>query len=70
MNAVLELEQAVLQLPLKELARFRKWFEEFDTKIWDGQFEEDAVSGKFDQLADQAIADFRAVEIQERLLWF
>lgn len=60
MNAVLELEQAILQLPLGELAHFRKWFEEFDAKIWDRQFEEDAVSGKFDQLADQAIANFRA----------
>ena len=33
---------------------------ELDAKIWDGQFEEDAVSGKFDPLADQAIANFRA----------
>ncbi len=60
MSAVLKLEQAVSQLPSKELARFRKWFEEFDVKIWDRQFEEDAKSGKLDQLANQAIADFRA----------
>jgi len=60
MSAVLELEQAVSQLPSKELARFRKWFEEFDAKIWDRQFEEDAKSGKLDKLANQAIADFRA----------
>ena len=60
MSAVLKLEQAVSQLPPKELARFRKWFEEFDAKIWDRQFEEDAKSGKLDKLANQAIADFRA----------
>jgi hypothetical protein len=39
MSAVLQLEQAVSQLPPKELARFRKWFEEFDAKVWDRQFE-------------------------------
>ena len=60
MSAVLKVEQAVSQLPPKELARFRKWFEEFDAKVWDGQFEKDAKSGKLDKMANQAIADFRA----------
>ncbi len=60
MSAVLKLEQAVSQLPPKELAHFRKWFEEFDAKMWDRQFEEHAKSGKLDKLANQAIADFRA----------
>ena len=65
MSAVLELEQAVSQLPPKELARFREWFEEFDAKIWDRQFEEDAKSGKLDRLANLAIADFRAGKYKE-----
>ena len=65
MSAVLELEQAVSQLPPKELARFREWFEEFDAKIWDRQFEEDAKSGKLDRLANPAIADFRAGKYKE-----
>ncbi len=60
MSAILKLEQAVSQLPPKEFARFRKWFEEFDAKMWDRQFEDDAAAGKLDQLANQAIADFRA----------
>jgi hypothetical protein len=65
MSAVLELEQAVSQLPPKELAHFREWFEEFDAKIWDRQFAEDAKSGKLDKLANQAIADFRAGKYSE-----
>jgi hypothetical protein len=60
MSTVLEIERAVSQLPPKELAHFREWFEEFDARIWDRQFEEDAKSGKLDELANQAIADFRA----------
>jgi hypothetical protein len=65
-SAVLEIERAVSQLPPKELAHFREWFEEFDAKIWDRQFEEDAKSGKLDKLANQAIADFRAGKYEER----
>ena len=65
MSAVLQLEQAVSQLPPKDLAHFRKWFEEFDAKIWDKQFEKDAKSGKLDKLANQAIADFRAGKFKQ-----
>jgi len=60
MSAVLKLEQEVAQLAPQDLARFRKWFEEFDAQMWDKQFEHDAQSGKLDKLANQAIADFRA----------
>jgi hypothetical protein len=65
MSAVLQLEQAVSQLSPKELARFRKWFEEYDAKIWDKQFEKDAQSGKLDRLANRAIADFRAGKFKQ-----
>ena len=60
MQVVQELQSAVSQLSAEELARFREWFDKFDAEIWDRQFEEDAKSGKLDQLADQAIADFQA----------
>ena len=60
MRAVQELQSAVSQLSAEELARFREWFDKFDAEIWDRQFEEDAKSGKLDQLANQAMADFQA----------
>ncbi|MFQ6015750.1 MAG: hypothetical protein ACE5NP_09945 [Anaerolineae bacterium] len=65
MLKIQEIEQAVSQLPLDELARFREWFDEFDAKIWDKQFEVDAQSGKLDRMANQAIADFRAGKYKE-----
>ena len=65
MQAVQELQSAVSQLSADELARFREWFDEFDAKAWDKQFEEDIKLGKLDQLADQAIADFRAGKCKE-----
>ena len=60
MQAVKELQSAGSQLSAEELARFRAWFDEFDADVWDGQFEEHAKSGKLDQIANRAIANFRA----------
>jgi hypothetical protein len=65
MSAIQEIEQAVSQLKPKELARFRKWFDEFDAKAWDQQLEQDAHAGKLDQIAQQAVADFRAGQYKE-----
>ncbi len=49
MHTVREIELAVSRLSPEQLASFRDWFDEFD-----------AMSGKLDGLADQAISDFRA----------
>lgn len=59
------LQAAVSQLLAQELARFREWFEEFEAKMWDEQFEKDVKSGKLDHLAEQAIADLRAGNCKE-----
>ena len=64
-RTVQELQVAVSQLSAHELARFRAWFEEFEAKTWDEQFEEDVMSGKLDHLAEQAIADLRAGNCRE-----
>ena len=65
MSSIQEIEQAVTRLSSKELARFRQWFDEYDAKAWDEQFERDAKSGKLDDLAEKAIADFRAGKFKE-----
>ena len=57
---VKSIENAVESLPPTELAEFRRWFAEFDGKAWDKQIEQDAASGKLDQLAAEALADYRA----------
>lgn len=60
-----EIEQAITELSPKEMARFRKWFEEFDAQAWDEQFEQDAKSGRLDKFANKAIADFNAGKARE-----
>lgn len=57
MSALLEIEQAVSQLPQNDLAAFRKWFQQFDASAWDTQFESDVMAGKLDALAEEALQD-------------
>lgn len=54
-----ELKWIVAHLTPEELAQFRAWFEEFDTAIWDAQFEQDVKEGRLDKAAEQALAEFR-----------
>lgn len=65
MTTVEDIEKAVAELPPKELAAFRAWFEAFDGARFDEKMERDAASGKLDRLADEAIADYRAGRAHE-----
>jgi hypothetical protein len=60
MTTAAEITTAVRRLPKRELARFRKWFTQFDAAIWDREFEEDVASGRLDELAREALRDERA----------
>jgi len=55
MGTLEDLERTVSQLSPEDLAAFRAWFAEFDSKMWDCQLEEDAAVGKLDKLAEQAL---------------
>lgn len=57
--SVEELEKAVTKLSRDELARFRAWFEAFDADDWDRQIAADVKAGKWDALADEALASHR-----------
>ncbi len=60
MKTAEDLEKAVEQLPPRELARFRAWFEAFDADRFDAAIERDARAGKLDVFAEEAIAAHRA----------
>lgn len=60
MSKLKEIEESISKLPQDDLAVLREWFEEFDAKKWDEQFENDAESGKLDALAREAVEDYRA----------
>ncbi len=58
--SVQELETAVTRLEPDDLARFAKWFEEFQADEWDRRFEADVAAGRLDALGRQADEDFEA----------
>ncbi|HME63173.1 MAG TPA: hypothetical protein VKH62_18160 [Candidatus Binatia bacterium] len=61
----IEIERAIEQLSSEELAKFRRWFLEFDAAAWDAQIEADAAAGKFDALAEEALSEYRAGKARE-----
>ena len=65
MTTVESLEHAIEKLPPKELAQVRRWFAAFDAAAWDAQIEADAAAGKFDALAQEALAECKAGKTRE-----
>jgi len=59
MSTVQEIESAVSKLSDDQLAAFRAWFLEFDADAWDKKFEADAIAGRLDALAEEALRDSR-----------
>ena len=55
MGKVEKIESEVATLSPQELARFRAWYAAFDSDGWDRQIEQDALSGRLDALASQAL---------------
>ncbi len=60
MTKLEKIEQDVAGLSPDELARFRAWFEEFESQVWDEKIARDAASGKLGKMADRALADHKA----------
>ena len=65
MSGLEQLEQEVENLSREDLAKFRKWFVEFDWKVWDTKIDADLKSGKLDQLISEARSDFKAGKAKE-----
>jgi Mg/Co/Ni transporter MgtE len=59
-----ELEKAITKLSSQERTRLIKLLEEMDSAEVDANLERDIKAGKFDNLADQALADHTAGKIK------
>ena len=60
MSKVEQIEDQTKELSSEELAAFRQWFSEFDSRVWDQQFEADVKAGKLDKFEDRALRDHTA----------
>ena len=65
MARIEELTNEVQQLSREELAAFRDWFRKYDSDEWDKEIEEDVLSGRLENLANEAIADHKAGRTEE-----
>ena len=65
MRKIEEIEDDIEKLSSQELKAFRRWFIDFDALQWDEQIQEDVKSGKLDNLANEALNDFRAGKAKE-----
>jgi hypothetical protein len=62
--SVVELEAAISNLPPEDFARIRAWFYELDNLLWDKQMEEDAASGRLDNLRKEVESDIAAGRVK------
>ena len=60
MTTVEGVKKVVEQLSPEELAGFRTWFEAFEADQFDAAIDHDALAGKLDAFAEEAIAAYRA----------
>ena len=59
-TAVEEIESAILKLSLKELGQLAEWVLDLDEQNWDKQIERDAMAGKLDFLAKEALTELES----------
>jgi len=65
MRKIEDIEQDIEKLSKNELKSFRQWFVEYDAEAWDGQFQSDVEAGNLDDLAGEAIKEYRAGKASE-----
>ncbi len=57
MSTLIEIEQAIEQLPPQTFRELRKWIADRDWAQWDSRIEADVAAGKFDALRNRIQAD-------------
>jgi hypothetical protein len=60
MGKVQELLDQIRKLSPEEFAQLRDWFLEQDWQAWDAQIEDDAKSGKLDELISEGQAGYKS----------
>lgn len=60
MSTVQEIERAIEQLPREEAFLLADWICSRISKEWDQEIEEDIKAGRLDQLAQEAVSEYRA----------
>jgi hypothetical protein len=65
MSEVEQIEKRIESLPPEDLSRLRRWFIEFDARVWDQQIAVDSKAGRLDELVAEARTDYAAGKARE-----
>jgi hypothetical protein len=65
MTKLEDIQEAIAELPPEDRAKLRDWFDELEERLFDERIERDALSGKLDWLAEQALANHKAGRFRE-----
>jgi hypothetical protein len=57
---VKEIETAIAQLSIKDVAKLADWFAEYQAQLWDKQIEEDLDAGRLDELLEHVESEYAA----------
>lgn len=60
--SVQEIEHAITELSLEELAELSAWLADYQAKVWDRQIERDLDAGRLDALLGEVDAEYEAGE--------
>jgi hypothetical protein len=58
------LKRQIAALPHKDFWSLDTWFSALRNERWDAEMERDAAAGKFDKLAEEALADVAAGRVR------
>jgi hypothetical protein len=59
MTMLMQIEEEIKDLSQNEFSKLREWFLKYDSEVWDKQILADSQMGKLDDLAQQAIEDYK-----------
>jgi hypothetical protein len=65
MIALQEVENVIKDFSKDDLQNFRSWFDNFDSNLWDKQFENDVKMGKLSRMGEKALSDFNSNNFME-----
>ena len=60
MTKLEKIEQDIASLGPSDVAKLAEWLAEYQANLWDRQIEADAKAGRFDRMAEQALAEHKA----------
>lgn len=59
MTKVEAIKNAIKRLSASELEQLLDWFVQYDADAWDKQIQADAVAGRLDALAEEALDEYK-----------